>query len=365
MTRRESILNIPLRIKRSKTETTEILQGSEDKIGQLFFSLPTEIQLQIVGCFDPVADLLTLRLVSRSFALLLDRNAVAVSRISSCRSPVEAESALWNKLYPFPQSPNGMGHMLGIWHRQAVVDGACHLVGDFVQEKIYRVKSNAKRRQQFAPRRRSMEEHFREPMLVLFHFFENTFQDVAVLLESTAGGQPVSVVARRSNCIDEYPSNSLIPAIQLARIFFSVYRQKLRPPSYAGSLERKCRGWNRPPATRVEMSRVIVYGGLEAMYKIINRPKYTERIDAMHSFLSRLETGSQSDCGERASCCGASETTVYNLEALTAQCGVFLDAARQRIMKEGLLGPDASVQDPYSYIESIFFHDQEPEGDGG
>ncbi|KAL9622510.1 MAG: hypothetical protein Q9160_003186 [Pyrenula sp. 1 TL-2023] len=259
-----------------------------------------------------------------------------------------------------------MSHMLGVWHRQAVVDGACHLVGDFVQEKIYRVKSNAKRRQQFAPRRRSMEEHFRQPMLILFHFFENTFQGVAVLTEPPDGGHPESVSARPSNCIHKYPSDSLIPAIQLARIFFSVYRQRLRPPSYAGNLERKCRGWNRPPATRVEMSKVIVYGGLEAMYKIINRPKYTERIDAMHSFLERLGTGSQTGHGVRASFGSASETMVFNLEALTAQCGVFLDAARQRIIEEGLLGPDASVQDPYSYIESIFFHGQGPEeGEGG
>lgn len=365
MGRRESIISLPLRLMRSTVSETadrSHCEECENRLGTLFCSLPTELQVQTICNLQTLTEILALRRVSRSLAALVDRNAFAVTNVSLSRNPAGIADTVWKGLYPLPHPMDDSKYLLELQRRQTIINGACQLVGDFVQDKIYRIKSSAKRQQQFAPKRRSMEEHFRLPMLILYHFLENTFHCILQHTKLPDEGHPVSVTVRRTNCIKQYPSDSLLPAFQLCRIFFSVYRQKLRPPSYAGSLERKCRGWDRTPATQVEMSRVIVFGGVEAMYRIIKTSRYTERIDAMHNFLDSIEESSPHRYGSATSAGDSNismpddpTSTTYNLESLTTQCEVFLDAARQRLLEERVVDQTSDIQDPYSYLENTFF----------
>lgn len=370
MGRRESIIRLPLRLMNPKLSTAkEVQQCSENRLGQLFFSLPTELQVQTICHFHLITEVLALRCVSRSFEALLNRNAYAITHAMMGRSQLGITEDLWMKLYPFPQPMNDLSYLAVTQHRQEIITGATQVVGDFVQDKIYRIKSNARRREQFAPKRRSMEEHFRQPMLLLLHFFERSFHEIAPYINLPDEVQPISVTVKRANCPEQYPLEALIPAFQLCRIFFSVYRQKLRPPSYAGSFERKFRGWDRAPATQTEMSKIVVFGGLEAMYTIIRRPKYTERIDAMHEFINGLQAEIRSSHGsitsvgsQNLSAADGSAidplTVTYSLEPLALQSAIFLGAARRRILDEGLVSQVSEIQDPYAYIENTFFQGQ-------
>lgn len=57
--------------------------------------------------------------------------------------------------------------------------------------------------------------------------------------------------------------------------------RQLRPVSYAGSLERRVRGWSRPPASQGQVMSLMVFGGLNAITKIVSIQSYNARIGAL------------------------------------------------------------------------------------
>jgi hypothetical protein len=68
----------------------------------------------------------------------------------------------------------------------------------------------------------------------------------------------------------------------------SAYRQKLRPPTYAGTIERKLRGWDRTPASDADVAQVLVYGGMEEVLKIMVIPTYSARLQALNVAIDRI-----------------------------------------------------------------------------
>ncbi len=80
----------------------------------------------------------------------------------------------------------------------------------------------------------------------------------------------------------------LLPALQFYRILVSAYRQKLRPPTYAGTIERKIRGWDRTPASDAEVAQVLIYGGMKEVLRVMSRPTYATRLQALNLAIRRI-----------------------------------------------------------------------------
>lgn len=64
--------------------------------------------------------------------------------------------------------------------------------------------------------------------------------------------------------------------------------RKLRPPTYAGSLEKFVRGWTGQPACNEDIAFVLVLGGISQVAKLLACKNYSERRRLLHTFITRL-----------------------------------------------------------------------------
>ncbi|ORY09778.1 hypothetical protein BCR34DRAFT_486792 [Clohesyomyces aquaticus] len=67
-----------------------------------------------------------------------------------------------------------------------------------------------------------------------------------------------------------------------------VLARKLRPPTYAGSVEKFVRGWTAHPASSEDIAFVLVLGGISQVAKLLACPNYSERRRLLHAFITRL-----------------------------------------------------------------------------
>ncbi|KAJ4291168.1 hypothetical protein N0V90_010366 [Kalmusia sp. IMI 367209] len=67
-----------------------------------------------------------------------------------------------------------------------------------------------------------------------------------------------------------------------------VLMRKLRPPTYAGSVEKVFRGWHGKPACVEDIAFVLILGGVGAVAKLLACQNYSERRRLLHAFITRL-----------------------------------------------------------------------------
>ena len=202
-----------------------------------------------------------------------------VSRVVLRNGPLGDEVHLQD-IYPPPQPNLNLDYFLQMMQRERIV---LRMVSAYIQRTIYLIRS-AGRRRQFAPNRSRMEKRLKTPAFAVYHFLEN-FQ-VELLRHIRKGrnsseilSDPESVgIEIQTRIVNGYPDDILLPAFQFYRIMVSTYRQKPRPPTYAGTIERKIRGWDRTPASDAEVAQVLIYGGMEEVLKIMLNPTYGARL---------------------------------------------------------------------------------------
>jgi hypothetical protein len=65
---------------------------------------------------------------------------------------------------------------------------------------------------------------------------------------------------------------------------------KLRPKTYAGSIERVVRRWNAEAAPIGEIAMLLIYGGFEVIDYLLRMKPYAKRRAALSSFMEYLTT---------------------------------------------------------------------------
>jgi F-box domain len=257
----------------------------------MFFAMPNEIQVQIL-CFLEPTDILSLRITSKPLCDLLELNSSVLSRVVLRNGSLGKDAIVLDTLYRPLLPIENLDYFLQMMHRERIVMRMVSTIADYVQIKIYQVKSTA-RRKQFAPSRARMESRLRASTFVIYHFLE-AFR--ASLLRHP---QPASCNLASANhgyfetemqteIINRYPEDMLLPSLQFYRIMVSAYRQRLRPPTYAGTIERKLRGWDRTPATDADVAQLLIYGGMEEVLKVMLQPTYGARLQALNRALDRI-----------------------------------------------------------------------------
>lgn len=201
-------------------------------------------------------------------------------------------------------------------HRKSVITKMVIAVIDFIQFKIYQIKS-ASRQKQFAPVRKRMIERFTTPAWIIYHFLETYRKEILTSITSpttsilsAASWSPWPSPQRQTSptttahlgicqscshlqcsIIARYPIDSLLPTYQFFKIMLSTFRQKLQPPTYAGSIERRLRGWNRRAASDEDMTKVLILGGMREVHSIMKGPKFMSRLAEMQRFITRVDGG--------------------------------------------------------------------------
>ncbi len=259
----------------------------------MFFAIPNEIQVQIL-CYLDTSDILSLRFTSKPLSELLRLNASAISRVVLRNSSLGGDTIFLEQLYRPPLPIVNLDYFLQMIHRESTVLRMVSTIADYVQIKIYQVKST-NRRKQFAPSRARMESRLKGSAFIIYHFLEKFraalirhSEEACSDSQGTTTEPPSFENEMQTEIISCYPEDTQLPAFQFYRIMVSAYRQKLRPPTYAGTIERKLRGWDRTPASDADVALVLIYGGMEEVLKIMLHPTYGARLQALNVAIDRI-----------------------------------------------------------------------------
>lgn len=251
-----------------------------------FLSLPSELQLQIISPL-PMPTILNLRLVSKSFNAFISLNESPISRYHLTHSV--PHYAL--RLYPVPDSQLFTLHYLcGLWHRLHVASKLADLIAEHTTQEIFLRDTEAKRRE-FEPQHRRMRLRLMPLLFTMFHFFEKYRELHLQQLQSNGiplRRQPFTLNPLERQVMDMYDDQTLLQLHQVFPLVLSSFSRRLRPPSYAGRLERSIKGYLKDKPADEVYATIILIGGLRQAERFWEMKGYNSRRAAVDSWYSSI-----------------------------------------------------------------------------
>ncbi|OBT41961.1 hypothetical protein VE00_06682 [Pseudogymnoascus sp. WSF 3629] len=255
-------------------------------LGDRFLGLPNELQLQIMNTL-PMPTVLNLRLVSRSFNSFISMNESPISRHHLTHSV--PHYAL--RLYPVPDSKLFTLHYLcGLWHRLHVAAKLADLIAEHTTQEIFLRDTEAKRRE-FEPQHRRMRLRLMPLLFTMFHFFEKYRELHLKHLESNGiplRHQPFTLNPIERQVMNMYDDQTLLQLHQVFPLVLSSFSRRLRPPSYAGRLERSIKGYLKDKPADEIYATIILIGGLRQAERFWEMKGYNSRRAAVDSWYSSV-----------------------------------------------------------------------------
>lgn len=253
---------------------------------QLFLNLPNELQIQIISSL-PLSDVLNLRMASRAWHTMVTFNEMPIVRYQ-----LEHEVPAYAKrLYPMPGTTGYTLHYLcGLWHRLHVAAKLSRRMCDWCTKEIF-LKTTKEQVASFALQRERMYRRLIPLLFTVFHFFENYrklhlryIHEHGYGLERT----PYTVNPIEVQIMNMYDDRTLLQVHQVFPLVVASFCRRLRPPSYAGLVERAVRGYLREkPADEVHTA-VLCLGGLRQVLRLWEVKGYNTRRGAVDSWYSDL-----------------------------------------------------------------------------
>jgi hypothetical protein len=253
-----------------------------------FLRLPSELHIQILSELC-IADLLALRIASRALNELILGCGPAFVRFWVKHKM----GTLHTKLYPPPRTNEAdFQYLLALRRRHIASVRLTRELADFVLNDTLKHTSQ---------RQRQMWSSVYEKMIPLVfgvgYFLE---EHRRVILERDLGRiRPRSHIGYdicTTPAITQ-PERRILkkldPPLRLQFYFMycfilQVLTRKLRPPTYAGSVEKVLRGWHGRPACAEDVAFVLVLGGVGQVAKLLACRNYSDRRRLLHNFITRL-----------------------------------------------------------------------------
>lgn len=257
-------------------------------LSELFQSLPGELQEQIIAPL-PIHDVLNLRLVSKAFHTLVTLNESPIARFHVAHSL--PQYAL--RLYPLPDPKFiDLHYICGLWHRLHVASKLAAMIARQAVKEIFLRTTEAQLRE-FEPQHRRMRRRLMPLVFTLFHFFE-TYRSLHVrhLVEH---GTPLNQQAFVLNPLEAqvmamYDDQTLLKVHQAWTLVISSFSRRLRPPSYAGRLERSIKGYLKDRPADEVYTTILTIGGLRQAQRFWETKGYNARrtaVDTWYSLVTR------------------------------------------------------------------------------
>ncbi|KAJ2905078.1 Rik1-associated factor 1 [Zalerion maritima] len=227
---------------------------------ELFFSLPTELQTQVIAAL-PLSDILSLRLASRSWHDLITMNEAPIVRYHlDHHIPTYAK-----RLYPSPPGSKLTLHYLcGLWHRLHVAAKLSFLICEWITKDIFLRKTDAEKAE-FAPKQERMRRRLIPLVFTVFHFFE-AYRDLHVAyIEDNGYGlhrTPYTSNPLELRVMEMYDPHTLLRVHEIFPLVVASFCRRLRPPSYVGRVEGALRGYLREKPSDEIYAATLLIGGL-------------------------------------------------------------------------------------------------------
>ncbi|KUI60427.1 hypothetical protein VP1G_07670 [Cytospora mali] len=267
---------------------------------QLFLSLPNELQIQIIASL-PLSDVLNLRVASRAWHSMVTFNELPIVRYQ-LQHEVPAYAT---RLYPVSETTGYTLHYLcGLWHRLHVAAKLSRRMCDWCTKEIF-LKTTREQVTTFALQRERMYRRLIPLLFTVFHFFENYrklhlkyIQEHGYGLERT----PYTVNPIEVQIMNMYDDRTLLQVHQVFPLVVASFCRRLRPPSYAGLVERAVRGYLREkPADEVHTA-ILCLGGLRQVLRLWEVKGYNTRRGAVDAWYNDLQDSKEAPkCAETIS----------------------------------------------------------------
>jgi hypothetical protein len=238
--------------------------------------LPNELQIQIINSL-PLADVLNLRLASKSWHTLITLNEAPIVRYHlDHHIPAYAL-----RLYPAPDpSKISFHHLCSLWHRLHVAAKLSYLMCEWITKELFLRKTKAQR-DEFLPQRERMYRRLVPLLFTIFHFFEMYRKlHLQHLLENDGYGlrhKPYTINPIEAQIMSMYDDQTLLRVHQVFPLVISSFCRQLRPPSYVGRVERSLRGYLRErPPDEVHVA-ILCFGGLRQVERFWEIKGYNSR----------------------------------------------------------------------------------------
>lgn len=252
-------------------------------IDQLFLALPTELQIEIIVSL-PLSDILNLRLASKAWHAMITMTEVQIARYHLEHNiPAYAK-----RLYPLPEGTKPtLHHVCGLWHRLHVSAKLAYFICERVTKEIFLRNTEAQRRE-FAPAWERMRRRLIPLIFTIFHFFETYRARHLDYLQKNRGvgirHMPYTLNPIEVEVMNMYDDRTLLQVHQVFPLVIASFCRRLRPPSYAGRVERTVRGYLREkPADEVHVAALIC-GGLRQAEKFWEIKGYNTRRAAVDTW---------------------------------------------------------------------------------
>ncbi|KAL2757148.1 hypothetical protein ACRALDRAFT_1049346 [Sodiomyces alcalophilus JCM 7366] len=267
---------------RGDTEKPE--SGSFER---LFFTLPSELQIQILSAL-PLADVLNVRRVSRPWHALINFHETPIVRhhLDHHVPPYAL------RLYPaHDTSAVTFQHLCGLWHRHHVATKLSSLMCEWITKEIF-LRTTEVQRLEFAPSHERMRRRLIPLLFTVFHFFEMYRKlHLRHILEHDGYGlrkMPYTLNPIEAQIMSMYDDETLLRAHQIFPLVVSSFCRRLRPPSYVGRVERSLRGYLREkPPDEIHVA-ILCLGGLRQVAKLWEIKGYNSRRAAVDSWYTSL-----------------------------------------------------------------------------
>ncbi|EPE26876.1 hypothetical protein GLAREA_02790 [Glarea lozoyensis ATCC 20868] len=257
-------------------------------LSELFLTLPAELQAQIIAPL-PIHAVLNLRLVSKTFHALVTLNESPIARYHIANSLPKYTL----KLYPVPDPQFiNLHYLCGIWHRLQVALKLSTMITQQATKELFSRTTEAARLE-FEPQSQRMCKRLTPLVFALFHFFE-TYRDLHVK-HLTYGGVPLRMQAFTLNPIETqvmamYDDHTLLKVHQVFPLILSSISRRLRPPSYAGRIERSIKGYLKDRPADEVYSSIVLVGGLRQAQRFWEKKGYNirrEAVDVWYSYITK------------------------------------------------------------------------------
>ncbi|KAI9788612.1 MAG: hypothetical protein M1816_006758 [Peltula sp. TS41687] len=245
-----------------------------------FGALPIEIQLKIV-CNLSFDDILYLRQACKAVNQMIMTNEQTIVR-DQILTKVPPYII---KLYP-PLGRMKLRFLAGLAHRQMVCKQLAELVADHIEKELLRLRT-PRARKEFEPRKQRIRKKMVPMLFTLFHHFE-LFRSVYVE-HLVSHDTPMQPTDWERETLRLYSSQDLLRAHMMYEFLCQCFALRLRPPTYAGRLERYFRGWHEHvEISNDSVAKLIVIGGLREMARIWQIEDFNERLYKLEAWVVGL-----------------------------------------------------------------------------
>lgn len=203
-----------------------------------------------------------------------------------------AVPAYAKRLYPITDASSYTLHYLcGLWHRLHVAAKLSGRMCDWCTKEIF-LRTTREQVAAFAGQRARMYRRLIPLLFTIFHFFESYRELQLHYMQEHGYGverTPYTVNPIEVQIMNLYDDRTLLMVHQVFPMVVASFCRQLRPPSYAGRLERTVRGYLREkPADEVHAA-VLCLGGLRQVLRLWEVKGYNTRIGTVDAWYNNIK----------------------------------------------------------------------------